>query len=358
MKPFRAARNAVLAAGCLVVLAGLDAPVGRAQEGDLRAGPSVEGYESLVYQPTGHDDAQAAPLVVALHGCKQKAADFAAGSGFNDLADQEGFVVLYPQTRRPFYRLWLNPYRCWEWWTRENQSRGGGEPAVILRLIETLEESVKIDARRVFVAGLSSGGAMSAILGSLHPEVFAAAGVHSGLAFAAAQEEVPARSLWPAAYWWLGWTDEASAAMEDGGPDPKTSGQLAHNRQEGHNRVAPVIVVHGSADPTVAPLNGDQVIGQFAQMNDIADDGDGANDSIDGVADHTAETAAAPGVRAYRLQDYHDTAGRPVMRQIRVEGLGHAWSGGDPAGSYTDQLGPEASRLIWRFFQDHALAGP
>lgn len=351
----RRVRIAILASLCLALLAAAEV---RAQGGTLRDGPSVEGYDSLLYLPRGHDGARALPLVVALHGCKQDAADFARGSGFNELAEREGFAVLYPQTRRPLYRLWLNPHRCWEWWTRDNQSRGGGEPAVVLDMIDALKDTVEIDARRVYAAGLSSGGAMSAILGSLHPEVFAAVGVHSGLAFAAAEEAVPARALWPMAYWWLGWSAEASAAMADGGPDPDALGQLAHERQAGHNRVAPVIVVHGSADTKVAPLNGERVVGQFAQMNDIADDGDGANDSIDAVADDTVETAAAPGGRPYRLDDYRDRAGRTVMRLIRVEGLGHAWSGGDPAGSYTDELAPEASGLMWRFFRDHALDGP
>jgi poly(3-hydroxybutyrate) depolymerase len=200
---------------------------------------------------------------------------------------------------------------------------------------------------------------MSAILGSLHPEVFAASGVHSGLAFAAAEEEVPAPALWPWAYLLLGWSAEARAAMAKGGPDPDTRGQLAHDRQAGHNRVAPVIVVHGAADQKVDPLNADRVIGQFAQMNDIADDGDGANDSIDAVADDTAETAAgADGSYGYEVHDYHDGAGKPVMRQILVERLGHAWSGGGPEGSHIDPLGPAASELMWRFFQDHALDGP
>jgi len=356
MNAFRSIAGGMLAAVCLLLLIG--AAEVRAQNGGLRDGPSFEGYDSLAYLPEGHDNTRALPLVVALHGCKQDAADFAAGSGFNDLADQEGFAVLYPQTRRPFYRRWLNPYRCWEWWTRENQSRDSGEPAVILRLIEDLKATVKIDATRVYVTGLSAGGAMSAILASLHPEVFAAAGVHSGLAFAAAEEEVPARYLWPAAYWWLGWTDEASAAMENGVTDPDGLGELAHERQAGHHRVVPVIVVHGSADQKVVPLNGDQVIGQFAQMNDIADDGDGTNDSIDAVADHTAETAAAPDAHATRRLDYHDRSDRLVMRQVRIEGLAHAWSGGDPAGSFTDELAPAASRLMWAFFQDHALDGP
>jgi len=356
MSAFRSIAGGILAAACLLLFI---APVEvRAQGGGLQPGPSLDGYESLTYLPAGHDNTRALPLVVALHGCKQDAADFAQGSGFNELADQEGFVVLYPETQRPFDRLWLNYFRCWEWWTRENQSRDGREPAVILGLIDALKESVKIDETRVYVTGISSGGAMSAILGSLYPEIFAAAGVHSGLAFAAAEEEVPAWALWPWAYLLLGWGAEAEAAMENGGPDPDTRGELAHERQAGQGRVVPVIVVHGGADQKVAPLNGDQVIGQFAQMNDIADDGDGANDSIDAAADDRVETAATPDVRATQRLDYHDKAGRPVMRQVRVEGLGHAWSGGDPAGSFTDELGPAASGLMWQFFQDYALEGP
>ncbi len=192
----------------------------RAQTGSLNEGPGVGGYESLVYLPAGHDAQTPAPLVVALHGCKQDSRDFAAGTGLGALADREGFVVLYPETRRPVYRLWLNPNRCWEWWTVENQSRGAGEPGVVVQMIEALKPSVKIDAARVYVTGLSAGGAMSAILGSLYPEVFAATGVHSGLEFAAAEEEVPAPAFWPIAYWFLGWTAEAADAMEAGGPDP------------------------------------------------------------------------------------------------------------------------------------------
>jgi poly(3-hydroxybutyrate) depolymerase len=224
-------------------------------------------------------------------------------------------------------------------------------------MIEALKQSLKIDGSRVYVTGLSAGGAMSAILGSLHPEVFAATGVHSGLEFAAAEEEVPPAYLWGVAYWLLGWTADATHAMAAGGPDPDGRGELAYGRQGGAHRVSPVIVVHGAADDKVAPLNADQVIAQFAQMNDVADDGDGANDSIDAVADGTETTPEAPGRHAYTVHDYHDAAGIPVLRKVLVEGLAHAWSGGDPDGSYTDEDGPEAARLMWEFFEGYSLGG-
>ncbi len=263
--------------------------------------------------------------------------------------------MLYPETRRPLYRLWLNPYRCWEWWTVENQARGAGEPAVVVGMVEALKQTVKIDASRVYVTGLSAGGAMSAILGSLYPEVFAATGVHSGLEYAAAEEEVPARYLWPMAYWWLGWTAEANAAMEAGGPDPDGRGELAFGRQGGAHRVSPVIVVQGAADDKVVPLNADQVIAQFAQMNDLADDGDGANDSIDADAEAMERFPETPDRHAYTVADYHDGAGVVILRQVRVEGLAHAWSGGDPEGSFTEEKGPAASRLMWEFFKGRRL---
>jgi poly(hydroxyalkanoate) depolymerase family esterase len=332
-------------------------PPACAQAGSLIEGPQVEDYESLVYLPEGHDAQRPAPLVVALHGCKQDSRDFATGTAFGTLADRDRFVVLYPETRRPAYRLWLNPHRCWEWWTVENQARGAGEPAVVVEMIEALKTSVKIDVGRVYVTGLSAGGAMSAILGSLYPEVFAATGVHSGLAYAAAEETVPAAPLWPIAYWWLGWTAEASDAMEEGGPDPDSRGELAFGRQGGAHRISPVIVVQGLADDTVAPLNGDQVIARFAQMNDLADDGDGANDSIDAEADDSQAMPAASNRHAYTVHDYRSDAGALVMRKVLVDGLAHAWSGGDPDGSFTDELGPEATRLIWEFFKDRRLGG-
>jgi poly(3-hydroxybutyrate) depolymerase len=199
---------------------------------------------------------------------------------------------------------------------------------------------------------------MSAILGSLYPEVFAATGVHSGLEFAAAEEEVPAQYLWPFAYWFYGWTADASAAMEAGGPDPEGRGELAYERQGGMHRVSPMIVVQGVADDTVDPVNADQLVGQFAQMNDLADDGDGANDSIDAIADGTEAMPAGPDRHAYTVHDYRDATGNLVLRKVLVDGLAHAWSGGDPDGSYTDALGPEASRLMWEFFKGRTRSGP
>ncbi|MDH3476218.1 MAG: PHB depolymerase family esterase [Rhodospirillales bacterium] len=330
---------------------------GRAAAGELRAGPGVEGYSSLYYLPGGHDGAVAAPLVVALHGCRQDAADFARGTAFNELADAEGFVVLYPETPRPWLYDPLNPRHCWVWWDRANQSRGAGEPAVILAMIEALKQEVALDEARIYVAGLSSGGAMSVILGSLYPEVFAVAGVHSGLEFAAAAEDAPPWYLAAFAYF-LDYIQMALAAMSEGGPDPDGQGDLAFQEQGPTHRVLPAIVVQGSADTTVAPLNADQVVRQLAQMNDHADDGDGANDSFDAVADLTDSTPAEPGRHAYATHSYRDGADRVALQSIMVEGLGHAWSGGSPEGSYTDPQGPDASRLMWEFFKARSLAGP
>ncbi|MDH3597772.1 MAG: hypothetical protein OEM93_23280, partial [Rhodospirillales bacterium] len=182
--------------------------------------------------------------------------------------------------------------------------------------------------------------------------------VQSGLEFAAAEEEVPAQYLWPFAYWFYGWTADATDAMEAGGPDPDGRGQLAYERQGAVHRVSPVIVVQGAADDKVAPLNADQVIGQFAQMNDFADDGDGANDSINAEADATEKFPADPDRHAYTVQDYRDDAEALVMRRVLIDGLAHAWSGGDPDGSFTDELGPEASRLMWEFFKGRTRSGP
>jgi poly(3-hydroxybutyrate) depolymerase len=145
--------------------------------------------------------------------------------------------------------------------------------------------------------------------------------------------------------------------MEDGGPDPDGRGALAYERQGGAHRVSPVIVVQGAADDKVAPRNAEQVIAQFAQMNDLADDGDGANDSIDAVADATEAVAEAPDRHPYTVLDYRSDAGGLVMRKVLVDGLEHAWSGGDPDGSFTDEKGPAASRLMWEFFKGHRLGG-
>ncbi|HZX27891.1 MAG TPA: PHB depolymerase family esterase [Telluria sp.] len=240
-------------------------------------------------------------LVVMLHGCTQDPADFARGTRMNELADEHGFLVAYPaQTEQ------ANPQRCWNWFSSLHQQRGSGEPSIIAGIAEEVIVRHGVDRRAVYVAGMSAGGAMAVIMGTLYPDLFAAVGVHSGLPFAAA-DDLPS----------------ALAAMQGSFARPRPAGTPL-----------PVIVFHGEEDKLVHPLNASEVIAQAAH---------GA---------HQAVTATGEGNgRAYTRTVHRLEEETPLAEHWLVHGLGHAWSGGDPAGSHTDPAGPSASHEMLRFFR-------
>ena len=256
-----------------------------------------------LYVPPGAD-ARPLPLVVLLHGCTQDPDDFAAGTAMNALARQHGFHVLYPAQSQQ-----ANPQRCWNWFKHSHQQRGRGEPALLAGMTREVMARHRIDADRVYVAGLSAGGAMAAILAGAYPELYAAAGVHSGLAAGSARD-----------------LPSALAAMRQGGPLQATTG-----------RGVPTIVFHGEGDSTVHPSNGAQVAAASA--------------GADAVAEVTQATS--PGGRPYSRSVYRGPGGGVVAEYWRVQGAPHAWSGGSAQGSYTDPRGPDASAEMLRFFLEH-----
>jgi len=255
------------------------------------------------------------PLVVMLHGCTQSADDFAAGTQMNRLADQHGFLVLYPEQSTS-----ANASRCWNWFRPQDQVREGGEPALIAAMVRSVMNEQPVDAQRVFVAGLSAGAAMAVVLGETWPDVFAAVGAHSGLSFAAAHD-IPS----------------AMAAMKGRSVMGRAHFPgTADDPRRGATRAVPTIVFHGDRDHTVKHSNGEHITEQALKT---------------GKALNTQkETGTASGGRRYTRTVHADAAGRVLAEQWTVHGAGHAWSGGDASGSYTDNAGPDASAEMLRFF--------
>ena len=283
---------------------------------------------ALVHSPAGGEPQTAVPLVCMLHGCTQDAASFAAATLMNKAADRYGFVVVYPQQDRGD-----NPQDCWNWFLPEHQARGAGEPASIVGIIRELMGTTShwtIDARRVFVAGMSAGGAMAAILAAVYPDLFAAVAVHSGLSYRSAAT--------------LG---AAVDAMARGGEDPTGQGRAAHAAIGDLARPVPSMVVHGSGDRIVAPVNADQVLQQSMTANCLAAP---ETCDLDLARPATTSRGQVNGGHAYTRSQWTDRRGALMHELLKVDGLGHAWSGGAPGGSYTDPRGPDATDAIWRFF--------
>ncbi len=261
-----------------------------------------------LYVPTGFHG-QALPLVVLLHGCKQHPDDFAAGTGFNLLAEETPCLVLYPAQAQS-----ANVSSCWNWFGSGDQQRGQGEPAIIAGMTQQVIADYGIDKAQVYVAGLSAGGAMAVIMGRTYPELYGAIGIHSGLPYGAAHD-----------------LPSALAAMKHGA----AASPAANPSASAHAKAAlPVIVFHGERDATVHPRNADQIVAQAGARGRSPEVTQGRVD----------------GGRSYTRTEHQDGDGNVIAEQWLVHGAGHAWSGGSRRGSYTDRKGPDASREMMRFF--------
>lgn len=312
------------------------------------ASGSFRGAAYRTFVPSRYRQGTPTPLVVMLHGCAQDADGFATASKMNDVAEQETFIAVYPE--QPYS---ANPSKCWNWYQPENQSRGGGEPALIAGIVSEVKAKYTIDDKAVFAAGFSAGAAMSVILGATYPDIFSAIGVGSGLEYKAATCLSNSSCFQIVAVRCSDGQVEAFAAMcKQGGPDPKLQAAEALAAMGQHKRVMPVIVFHGAADGTVIPKNADQVVSQWAQTSDLAADGLD-NDTIDDQPESTT-TGQVPSGRKFTRSVYHDSAtGGVVMEKYAVDQMRHAWSGGSQLGMFTDPRGPDASRLMWQFFKAH-----
>jgi poly(hydroxyalkanoate) depolymerase family esterase len=258
-----------------------------------------------LFVPTGYKQGQPLPLIVMLHGCTQSPDDFAAGTRMNFIAEEQTCLVVYPAQRSD-----ASPSKCWNWFRSGDQQRDAGEPSLIAGITQKVMQDYAVDPKRVFVAGLSAGGAAAAVMGATYGDLYAAVGIHSGLAYGAATDM-------PSAF----------AAMRQGGG----------RRASPAGSTIPSIIFHGDRDSTVHPDNGtqalDQAIGSTRTQKKV----------------HRGQI---PGGHRY-TRTTHADGERELLEHWNIHGAGHAWSGGSPAGSYTDPQGPDATKEMLRFFLEN-----
>jgi poly(hydroxyalkanoate) depolymerase family esterase len=291
--------------------------------------PGLHTHASLtrhykLYVPPG-PAAGPRPLVVMLHGCTQDPDDFALGTGMNALASKQGCYVLYPAQAQS-----ANPSRCWNWFKHNHQTRERGETALIATMAQAVMRERGIDPERVYIAGLSAGGAMAALVAAAYPDVFAAVGVHSGLAPGAA------RSL-----------PEALEAMRSGAaasPLPRKRPSGAAFEAAAAALPVPTIVFHGDHDRTVHPRNGEQVVAAALSEGAL-------------VAAPLVEQGISTKGQGYTRSTYGAGSGPAWVEHWVLHGAGHAWAGGQAGGSYTHPAGPDATGEMLRFFLGHRKRG-
>lgn len=245
-------------------------------------------------------------LIVMLHGCTQSPEDFAIGTGMNGLAEEHRFVVVYPQQSRG-----NNAQSCWNWFSLGDQRRGRGEPAILAGVTKKVMAEHGVSRERTFVGGLSAGAAMAVILGETYPDVFSGVGAHSGLPYGAAKDV-------PSAY----------AAMAGNVQEPRRSGSTATGVR--------TIVFHGTSDNTVNLSNAERIAEQALDY--------GSSQTV------TTQQKGKGSGRSFTRSVTSASDGTIELEQWVIDGLGHAWSGGRPEGSYTDAKGPDASAEMVRFF--------
>jgi poly(hydroxyalkanoate) depolymerase family esterase len=283
-----------------------------------------------VYVPPGLRRNTRAPLLVLLHGCGQRAGEFAAATRFNEVAGRHGFVVAYPEQPAAY-----NRHRCWNWFERRHQARGTGEPAILAALTaQVVAETTRwrIDPERVYVAGLSAGGAMALVLGATYPDLYAAVAVHSAPPYGSASSG-----------------SSAMRVMAGRSPLPPRWAVNPSGR-----RIPPMIIFQGNEDTTVRAVNAQRVAEQWLafQQAHVSNPKD-----PDRITRSRTSTRLAGG-RRYTVTRWYTARGRTWLEAWHVDGLGHAWSGGRRGGSFSDHRGPRASTAMWRFLSAHRLAAP
>jgi poly(hydroxyalkanoate) depolymerase family esterase len=268
------------------------------------------------------------PLLVYLHGCTQTAEVARVQTHLDDFADRKNFLVAFPEQASN-----ENSGTCWNWFLPDSWERGGEEPSIIAGITREVMSRFSVDPRRVFVAGISAGGAMTAVMGATYPDLYAAMAAHAGCEYRG---------------------DPCIATPV--APPPDLNGELAYQAMGAFERPVPLMAVVGDADTIAPPQNTDALVHQYLWTNDWADDG-ADNGSVSQVAARS-EHFAPPGRRPYDVDYYVDARGCALEEHWVIEGMNHAYSGGDASTMYSDPAGPEVTAPMWTFLLAHPMPVP
>ena len=276
-----------------------------------------------LYVPASYHPGTPMPMVVALHGCTQTADAFRQQTRFDDVAAAKGFIVVYPEQSKS-----ANQLGCWNWFQPQHLSRGAGEPSLIAGITTAVQQRYNVDRHRTYVAGFSAGGAMAEVMAVTYPDLYAAVGINSGCEYSA-----------------------GAACAGSQSADANQAAQRAYRAMGQYARAIPFIVFQGDQDNTVPPVNAKQLVQSNLVIADLADDAK-ANGS---VPSHPMKTSfgRSPGGQFYTTQVYSNGHGGELGQYWTVRGMGHAWSGGDPAVQFSDPQGPDASTAMYTFFAGH-----
>jgi len=311
----------LVAAAAALVPGSARAATGTLMSADYSGSEGAQHYE--LYVPSTYQAGTPMPLVVALHGCTMTADQFRLLTRWDALAEAKGFIVVLPQQDAG-----ANTFKCWNFFQDGSMHRSAGDPARIAAVTSLIENTYNVDPHRVYVTGLSSGGAMASVMAATYPDYFAAIGVGSGCEYAA-----------------------TAACAGYKSADPAQAGRQAYAEMGPRARPIPFIAFQGDADTAVPPTNADQLVQQWLLTDDLADDG-AANGSVRSTPVKTTPGFAAGG-HLYTVRTYDDNHKAELANYWLVRGMKHAWSGGDPSQPYSDPSGPDETAAMYAFFQSH-----
>jgi poly(hydroxyalkanoate) depolymerase family esterase len=290
---------------------------GASFSGDVTNSAGTRSFRG--YVPSSYEEGTQMPLVVVLHGCTQSAEVMRQLTRFDQLAESKGFIAVFPEQPSS-----ANYQKCWNFFVDSSMKRGSGEPSLIAAITDWVRDHYTVDPQRIYVAGLSAGGAMASVMGATYPDVYAAIGVGSGCEYAATATCAGYQSA-----------------------DPTAAARSAFAAMGEHARVMPVIAFQGDKDTTVPPINGDQLVQQWQLTAELA------GGELAGSPKTT--TGQVPDGRSYTIKTYADVAGRDLIEYWLVHGMSHAWSGGCSCQQYADPTGPDETAAMYQFFAEHPM---